>query len=231
MPKTYRHLFFDLDHTLWDFERNSDETLLELFTEFALHRLLNYEAFRAEFAVVNRQLWQRYDQHKLDKEGLRQLRFQLVLAKFGLQDDALAQQLTGVYFARCPTKPHLVPHSRELLDYLAPRYKLHIITNGFDEVQATKLKSAGIDHYFDKVLTSENSGHRKPQPEIFALALQWAGAALPHSLMIGDNLDTDMAGAIAAGMDTLYFNPAKLAHQKEVTFEVHSLSQIAGQIL
>jgi putative hydrolase of the HAD superfamily len=232
MAKTYRHLFFDLDHTLWDFERNSGETLGELFAEYSLAGLgLALGPFATEFAAINRELWRLYDQHQVDKATLRQVRFQRVLARFGVVDDALAHQLTEAYFARCPAKPHLMPHSAELLAYLAPRYQLHIITNGFDDIQATKLHSAGIAHYFGQVLTSENSGHRKPSPEIFALALARTGAAVGESLMIGDNLDTDMAGGRAAGLDTLYYNPDRLAHQAQVTFEVHCHSEVAGRLL
>lgn len=223
----YSHLFFDLDHTLWDFERNSNETLTDLYQTYRLEQWGDFSVadFLAAFSEVNRQLWHLYNNNQIDQQTLRAQRFVRIWEQLGAAGTP-PPQLGEDYLAICPTKPHLLPHARETLDYLAKRYRLHIITNGFDDIQQTKIRSAGIAHYFEVLVTSQNSGHKKPHRAIFDYALAQTGAGTHDSAMIGDNLETDIGGAKALGLDTIFFNPERVAHQTEVTLEIHCLSEL-----
>ncbi|WP_448519802.1 YjjG family noncanonical pyrimidine nucleotidase [Rhodoflexus sp.] len=224
---TYTHLFFDLDHTLWDFERNSNETLAELYETYRLQQWGNFSAadFMSAFSMVNRQLWDLYNHSKIDQHTLREERFIRVWRKLGASGTP-PPQLSDDYLAICPTKPHLLPHAHETLDYLSNRYRLHIITNGFDDIQQTKIRSAGIAHYFEVLVTSQNSGYKKPHRAIFDYALAQTGASTHDSAMIGDNLETDIGGAKALGLNTIFYNPEQVAHQTEVTLEISCLSEL-----
>ncbi|HAA14231.1 MAG TPA: noncanonical pyrimidine nucleotidase, YjjG family [Cytophagales bacterium] len=225
----YQHLFFDLDHTLWDFDRNSTETLRELYSEFDFEGRYQFseDRFLNTFLEVNHALWMDYNHGRIDRNHIRTRRFDLVLDALDASATDRPADLGEVYLARCPLKPHTLPHTHDVLDYLqAKGYALHIITNGFSDVQDKKLKAAGLDHYFDVVVTSETNGHKKPSPEIFYFALQSAKADLDNSLMIGDNLETDIAGAQAIAMDQVFFNPRKHYHPHRPTFEISSLDEM-----
>lgn len=229
---TYQHIFFDLDHTLWDFERNADETLRELYQEYALSDIgkFDYTAFKSTFDKVNRELWSLYNHSLIDREGLRSTRFPLIFEKLGADPALLPPDFGHQYYFRCPHKPHLMPHCTELLEYLSSRYQLHIITNGFDDVQSTKLKSGNIEKYFKIVVTSETTGFRKPDTRIFEHAFVLSGAEPSESLMVGDNLETDIGGAVAAGLDTAFYNPHKTQHQQYTRFEVQCLSDLKNYL-
>ncbi|MEL6535174.1 MAG: YjjG family noncanonical pyrimidine nucleotidase [Bacteroidota bacterium] len=225
----YQHLFFDLDHTLWDFDRNSTETLSELYQEFDFNGRFGFseDRFLTTFQEVNHVLWNDYNVGKIDRSHIRARRFDMVLDALEAPATNRPADLGEVYLARCPMKPHTLPHTHEVLNYLQGKgYDLHIITNGFSDVQDIKLKAAGLDTYFDVVVTSENSGHKKPSPEIFYHALHAAKADLDDSLMIGDNLDTDIAGARSVAMDQVFFNPRKHYHPHQPTFEISSLHEL-----
>jgi putative hydrolase of the HAD superfamily len=224
----YRHLFFDLDHTLWDFDRNSEETLLELYREFDLGYLANVgeEDYLLTFKEVNRWLWDQYNHSKIDKEFIRSRRFELIFGRLGVPKEEVPPALGDLYLQRCPQKPHLLPHSKEILDYLAGQYTLHILTNGFNDVQHTKLRCSGIREYFQTVVTSECTGHKKPSPEIFGYALQQARGEAAESLMIGDSLDADIEGAHRAGIDSVFYNPDRLFHQKTPRYEIRNLLEM-----
>ncbi|MCS7019552.1 MAG: YjjG family noncanonical pyrimidine nucleotidase [Cytophagales bacterium] len=226
MP-AYTHLFFDLDHTLWDFERNSNETLTDLYEAYCLYERGGFSVsdFLFAFREVNRQLWELYNRNQIDQQTLREQRFIRIWKYLGASGMP-PSQLGADYLAICPTKPHLLPHARETLDYLAGRYRLHIITNGFDDVQQTKIRSANIAHYFEALITSQNSGYKKPHPAIFDYALAQTGAAPHNSVMIGDNLETDISGARALGLDAIFYNPERIAHQSEATIEIYCLSEL-----
>lgn len=226
----YRHLFFDLDHTLWDFDRNSTETLTELFVHYGLEEMgvLDADAFVEAFRKINFQLWDQYNRGLVNKREIREKRFPLIFTLLELKAVEMAQKIGDDYLRLCPRKPYLIEQSEDVLAYLAPKYKLHIITNGFKDVQSLKLKSAGIDHYFDCIVTSECSGHKKPRRGIFEYALQKSGARLDESLMIGDNLLTDIRGAIDFNMDCVYVNPEVLPHYEHTTYEVKELGELKG---
>lgn len=221
-------LFFDLDHTLWDYEVNSRETLSDLFSAHALSALLGCDLgeFLDAFRVTNNKLWSQYNGHKIDRATIRTRRFADIFSLFGVENQSLSLAISDEYIRVCPTKSHLFPHAIETLDYLYNRYPMHIITNGFDDVQETKMNASDLSRYFNVVITSETAGLRKPSPEIFTLACDRAGAAHKYSLMIGDNLQADIEGAMAADLQAAYFNPHHIPHDATPHFEISSLKQL-----
>lgn len=225
--KKYTYLFFDLDHTLWDFERNSEETLLHLFEQ---HKLARFAAdgpsFVRKYSEINRELWSQYNMGKINKATLRTARFERTFAAFDIDPAQVTADFGAQYLQICPTKPWLFPYAQEILHALSQQYTLGIITNGFAESQHVKLNAGNIAQYFKAVVISEEIGYHKPDARIFAHALEKLGATPEGSLMIGDSLETDMAGAIAAGIDQVYFNPGKAAHGYQVTYEIGCLSAL-----
>ncbi len=226
--KLYRTVFFDLDHTLWDYDTNSRETLAELY---AIHlidwqEVVGFEKFHDEFQKVNLYLWDRYDRGLIDRHVIRNERFDLVLSGLDIMDADLSQRLAKHYHALSPTKKNLVPHALEILSYLKPRYPIFLVTNGFEEMQSAKVKSGGIEKYFNGIVTSERAGHKKPSKEIFEFTLQQSGHAHHEAIMIGDNVLTDMAGAANAGIDSVFFNPLKAPHTSVVTYEIFDLLEL-----
>lgn len=207
--KRYAHLFFDLDHTLWDFETNSRHTLRDLHAHERLadRGIPDAGEFIDAYEEINRALWKRYENGALHKDVLRVLRFRNALLRFGVKDEALAVRMGRDYLAQCPQRSALMPGAMELLNDLHGRYRLHIITNGFQEVQHLKVASSGLTAHFGLVLTSEMAGSRKPDPRIFSTALKHTRAMASESLMIGDSVHADMAGARSAGWDHAHFAP------------------------
>jgi putative hydrolase of the HAD superfamily len=222
----YKTIFFDLDHTLWDFERNAEECLLEIYEDAHLHTLgvENAQTFVAGFQAINNQMWHLFDTHQITHIELRTTRFKKAMEQIGIKiSDNLSENLNALFLDILPRKGHLIDGSIEVLDYLFERYPLHLITNGFHEVQHRKLRSSGINHYFEQVISSENSQSRKPEKAIFDYALKITGAEISSSIMIGDNYDTDIMGAMNFGMDTVYFNPENKKMHKPVTFDIQNL--------
>ncbi len=225
--KKYKHLFFDLDHTLWDFARNSKETLYDAYLSFELEKLgIIWEQFIHEYWVINDALWDDYRKGRVTKLELRYNRFTFTLKHFGIDNKALAHQIADFYVEHSPQKPNVFPNTHETLNYLKNKYKMHIITNGFEEVQFIKLEKSNLAQYFEEVITSENAGQKKPHPTIFDFALNLTGAKKEESLMIGDNLEADILGAQQFGIDQVYFNPEKASHQVSVTHEISDLKQL-----
>ncbi len=205
----YKTLFFDLDHTLWDFDRNSAESISELYETHRLSEagVPSAEVFSRTFIRVNRQLWADFDQNRITHNHIRDRRFAMVFEAMGLTDATAYAGLNDAYLSLLPRKPHLMESAREMLDYLHGRYAMHIITNGFDDIQAVKMASADITHYFEHVVTIETAGAKKPDPRMFRYAMALSGARPETSLMIGDNYEADIRGALSVGMDTVFYNP------------------------
>jgi putative hydrolase of the HAD superfamily len=224
----YTQIFFDLDHTLWDFEKCSAETLQELYYKYDLGEEGNIgpEEFVHIFHQVNAELWDKYNHHLIDKAYIRENRFKDVFRRLGMPAYARHQEVGDEYLANCPRKPYLIPHTLELLDYLAGKYPLHIITNGFHDVQHIKMSSSGILGYFKTVVTSECSGHRKPDPRMFDYALKQAGCLPAQAMMIGDNAETDVQGASDFGIDAVFYNPDALFHKAKPKYEIKSLKAL-----
>jgi putative hydrolase of the HAD superfamily len=198
-------IFFDLDHTLWDFDRNSRSAFERVFRK---HRLeLELDLFLKQYEPINHRYWKLYREDIVSKEELRRGRLIEAFDYFGMQFsleeiDALAHS----YILELPGDNHLFEGAIEILDYLQHRYKLHIITNGFKEVQYLKLKNSRIDKFFKTVTTSEEVGVKKPHPQIFQEALSRAAVSSDKTLMVGDSLEADVEGANKAGMKTMFFN-------------------------
>jgi putative hydrolase of the HAD superfamily len=171
-------------------------------------------------------LWGLYRENKIKKEVLNIRRFELTLQEFGIDDLILATQIAEDYITLSPLKTILFPNSREALKYLIASYSLHLITNGFEEVQQKKLDVCDLRKYFTTITTSEEAGVKKPEKGIFELALEKAGANAMESLMIGDDLEVDMAGARLMGMDTLFFNPQRQIHHDDLDHEVNSWHEV-----
>ena len=228
--KPYRHLFFDLDHTLWDFETNSSATLIELIDQYELKTSYHFSnrEFLETYFEINENKWDLYRNGKITKERLRKERFLETFSKFGLTDEAFSRKFEREYINKCPHKKELLPYTLQTLDYLVDKYELHIITNGFSEVQELKLSGSGLKPYFQKVITSDEVGVNKPGAGIFAESLKRTGAKKEQALMIGDNLNADILGAKKIGMDQVYFNPEGQEHQEDLTFEIRSLKELTN---
>jgi putative hydrolase of the HAD superfamily len=198
-------VFFDLDHTLWDFERNSALTYADLFREFNIQ--VSLEAFLGHYVPLNLHYWKAFREGRIDKESLRYERLKTV---FGRLDYAVTDReihlISEAYIAQLSSHTHLVPNSLEILKYLKGRYRLHIITNGFEDVQNRKLRNSRIDSYFTEVVNSDRAGAKKPHPRIFRTALEAAGIAPEAGVMIGDSLEADIQGARAVGLQAVHFN-------------------------
>lgn len=224
----YRSILFDLDHTLWDYETNSTETLQELFHEHNLREVgvPSVNDFLKTFATVNTHLWTLYDTGQIDRDVIRYERFHKIMLEMGIDNYDLSLMLSDEYVDKSPKKSTLMPNAIETLDYLHPRYPMTIVTNGFDEIQSTKLDSSGITSYFKSIVTSARAGHKKPAKEIFEFAMAESGFESHETLMIGDNLLTDIGGARNASLDTVYYNPNKIPHKEQTRYEIHDLKEL-----
>src|SRR5690606_8096417 len=226
----YNHDFFDLDHTLWDLDRNSSEVLSQLYDEHNLEAAAPFskEAFIAQFSLTNNHLWSQYNVRGIIKDQLRNSRFKMVFTALGLNDPQLSNTFSSEYLKRCPQMPHIFPFVHEVLDYLKneKKYVLHILTNGFEEVQYLKLNAANISKYFNSVITPDVAGCQKPEQEYFTYALTKAVCRCDESVMVGDNLETDIKGAKNAAIDQVFFNPGRLKHRETMTYEISCLSEL-----
>lgn len=228
MELKYKHIFFDLDHTLWDFEKNSQETLEHLYHHYGLKNfgVQHPDDFIVVYEKINHAMWAQYNRGEIDKATLREKRFTDSFAALGVNKEHIPQGIWQLYLDICPTKTNVFPHALEVLEYLHDRYTLSIITNGFEETQHRKLSHSGIAPFINHVLTSESIGFAKPDPRIFEHLLSTHGAGNHEAIMIGDNIETDIGGAKAAGIDHIFFNPEKIPHSHSVQAEIHSLLQL-----
>jgi len=225
----YKHLFFDLDHTLWDFEKNSSESLEEIFynSDLTSHGVSSLENFITSFLRINTELWDAFDRGKLHHSYIRENRFKMVFDELGVVCPENHVEIGEIYLQTLPSKKHLLEGALDLLDYVSAKgYQLHIITNGFNEIQARKIASSGISHYFQNIVTFENANAKKPDPKIFAYALQVSKASPDESIMIGDNWIADILGAKQFGIDTVYVNPAGLKFDEDPTFDIRRLEEL-----
>lgn len=222
MKKAYKHLFFDLDHTLWDFDRNSAFTLRHLYDEYDLagRGITDFNAFYNTYVVHNDRMWERFRNGYIKREELRWKRIWLTLLDFKVADTNLAYEMSAAYLELLPTQTLLTPFAKDLLDHCQGKYQMHLITNGFETTQWQKLQYSGIAAYFGQVITSEKCERPKPHKEIFDYALSATGALAEDSIMIGDAIDIDILGAYNAGWDQVYYNPNQKNHNRKPTYEV-----------
>lgn len=223
-----KHIFFDLDHTIWDFEKNSEETLNEIFIDLKLSdRIISFERFLKKYREINKRYWNLYRQNLVTKTQIREGRFKDTLTFFKLSNiDSLVNEMSHKYVTLGPTKTNLFPYSHQVLSGLAKKYKLHIITNGFVEVQHVKLEKSNLKQYFDIVVCSEETGNKKPHKDVFNFALNNANATAKESVMIGDSFEADIMGALKVGMKVIWFNPTNEIPKKKVQ-EIKCLSELS----
>ena len=224
----YKHLFFDLDHTIWDFDKNAEETLNELYHTYKLMDLGLYspDRFIEVYTHNNHQLWAEYHVGKITKQKLRETRFSKTFIDLGLSPNLIPQQFEDDYVNICPTKTNLFPKAHETLSYLKERYTLHLISNGFKESTELKVSNNGLNVYFENVVISEVVGFNKPDKAIFNHALTLANAGISESIMIGDSLEADIRGAQDYGMKAIYFNPERKEIPEDVDQEIACLSEL-----
>ncbi|NVJ89202.1 MAG: noncanonical pyrimidine nucleotidase, YjjG family [Flavobacteriaceae bacterium] len=220
-----KHVFFDLDHTLWDFEKNSDLTFNKIFQEQKI--TIDTTSFLRVYKPINREFWKLYREEKISKADLRYQRLKTAFDKinYTISDDVI-HQIALDYIAYLPEYSHLFDGTFEVLDYLQDKYQLHIITNGFEEVQTKKLTSSNIIHYFDKIITSESVGVKKPNVKVFHYALETSGAKSSQSIMIGDSIEADILGAINSGMHAIHCNFESENIEENGFISVKSLHEI-----
>jgi putative hydrolase of the HAD superfamily len=227
MKKKYKHIFFDLDHTLWDTDRNSEESLSELYQELKLtqHGIPPFQEFLACYRSHNEKLWGLYSENKIGRDAVRVNRFRFTLEDFSVRNLELANLLSDEFVKRTPYKKHLMDDTLHVLDKISVNYDLSIITNGFKESQAVKLENSGIGNYFQHLFISEEIGFHKPDVRIFEHALDVTGTEKEETLMIGDTYDTDISGARAANIDQVYFKVNPPDHH-EATYKISKLSDL-----
>lgn len=224
----YKHLFFDLDHTIWDFDKNAEETLNELYHTYKLKELglHSSDRFIEVYTQNNHQLWAEYHVGKITKQKLRETRFSKTFIDLGLSPNLIPQQFEDDYVNICPTKTNLFPKAHETLRYLKERYSLHLISNGFKESTELKISKNGLNVYFENVVISEVVGFNKPDRAIFDHALTLANAGISESIMIGDSLEADIRGAQDYGIKAIYFNPERKEKPEDVNQEIACLSEL-----
>jgi len=231
MFKDKQHLFFDLDHTIWDFDRNAEETLHELYGKYSFSELFQQESsdsFIETYTANNHRLWNLYHHGKIDKATLRKARFADTFSQLGVDPSMFPEAFEEEYLEICPTKTNLFPNAHETLAYLQDRYQLHLISNGFKEACEKKLAHSNLSPYFKTIVISEIVGINKPDPRIFQHALQNGEAKKEEAVMIGDNLDADVRGAMNAGLEAIFFNPLQQEKPEDVKHMIQDLGELQG---
>lgn len=223
--RKYLHIFFDLDHTLWDFDANNLLTFDEILKSHKLYgtAIPNLETFMAVYTLHNKALWDQYKQGLIQKGFLSYHRFELTLHHFGIDDLNLAKSMAEAYIRISPTKTILRNGATEILGWLRAKYTLGLITNGFDEIQFVKIRNAGLEKFFSVIVTSEEAGFKKPDPGIFHYTMQKSGALPQSSLYVGDEPETDVVGARAANVDQVLVTFGKDYEESGATYTVREL--------
>ncbi|RZJ90494.1 MAG: noncanonical pyrimidine nucleotidase, YjjG family [Chryseobacterium sp.] len=226
-----KHIFFDLDHTIWDFDRNAAETLTELYTSYGLSNLglASASVFIETYTANNHALWTDYHLGKITKETLRAERFHKTFIQLGIHPDHVPHQFEEDYVSISPTKRNLFEGAIQVLEYLSKKYTLHIISNGFKETTLTKMDLCALNPYFENVIISEDVGVNKPDQRIFRYALDKSGASIEESIMIGDSLEADIYGAQNFGMEAIFFNPLYQDKPSDVPRQIFHLYELMEQ--
>ena len=226
---TYKYVFIDLDDTLWDFHSNARSLLTEIYEQRYLAQYFeNFEQYFQLYSKRNLELWELYSKRLVTKEFLNLERFLYPFVEVGVDNVSLAAEISVEFLETISTKTILIPHAKELLDYLFPKYPLTLVSNGFIDVQLRKMKSAGIEHYFSHLVFSQSANALKPDKAIYEYALQLNNAVAEEVLMIGDSFHADVIGAQNAGIDQVYFNPSGRSFEKQTppSFTIKGLEEL-----
>lgn len=222
----YKHIFFDLDGTLWDIHRNAELTLRQMFVQFEIDETL-FEAFNKAYLKHNAKVWAMYREGTMSKEELRTARFSRSMDDIGFTyNDEWMERFAAAFVDQCPRQPHVIPGALEILNYLQGKYTMHIITNGFKEIQGIKMDGSGLTPFFVHNINSEDVGVRKPNPKIFEYAFELAGTNAEESLMIGDDWEADIIGARGVGMDQVFLKFNDHRHNVQPTFTITELIEL-----
>ncbi len=217
-------IFFDLDHTLWDFDKNSELAFDKIFEDFFPE--INTQEFSKIYAPINQACWKLYQKDQITSEELRYQRLKQSFDALNQKvSDNQIQEIAIKYIELLPQNNHLFEGAIETLEYLKPKYNLHIITNGFEKVQYLKIENSGIASYFSTITNSEMAGVKKPNPKIYEFALSLAKTKKAASVMIGDSIEADVLGALDFGIEAIFFNP----NQEEITenfLQIKHLSEL-----
>ena len=221
MKTIYTDIYFDLDHTLWDFEKNSALAMQTILEKNNIQ--IDINNFLQFYVPINFQYWDWYRNEKISQAELRlgRLKDTFGLLDYQITDDEILT-LSDQYIQFLPTFNYLFEGALDILEYLKPKYNLHIITNGFADVQTNKIKNAGIESYFTTITNSEMAGVKKPNPQIFDFALALNQTNKKNAMMIGDCMDADVGGALNFGMDAIYFNE----HFKEIPANIKQVNYL-----
>ena len=220
-----KHIFFDLDHTLWDFEKNSALAFDKIFQELNLD--IDSQQFMDIYNPINVAYWKLYERNEIDQEALRVNRlkdaFEAINFLITLED---IHTISHLFIEYLTSNNHLIEGTIETLDYLKDNYELHIITNGFSFVQEVKLQKSNLDKYFVTITNSEVAGHKKPHQNIFQYALTLANASKNQSIMVGDSMEADVLGAMNFGMKAIFFNPENKMVSHDAIVQIQKLTQL-----
>ncbi|MFV8346712.1 YjjG family noncanonical pyrimidine nucleotidase [Flavobacterium sp. ZB4P13] len=208
-------VFFDLDHTLWDFDKNSELTFETIFNKS--HPAIETKVFIEKYVPINQECWKLYQYDKITHAELRynRLKYSFDALDYSISDEEI-DAIANDYIRFLPENNHLFDGTIEVLDYLNQKYNLHIITNGFAAVQYKKINNSNIGSYFQTITNSEMAGVKKPNPIIFDYALDLAKTKKENSIMIGDSLDADVQGALDSGLDAIFFNESKIQVEQHI---------------
>ncbi|MDD3740583.1 MAG: YjjG family noncanonical pyrimidine nucleotidase [Bacteroidales bacterium] len=223
----YKNVYIDLDRTLWDFETNSKETLNEIFLHYGINNYCEFIEFYKTYRKINDDLWCKYRSNQITKEILSWKRFYLTNLSFGFDDENIANKMGKDYINNSPYKTKLFPYTHEILKYLSEKYNLYLITNGFKEVQYLKIKNCDIEKYFKNIFTSEEVGFSKPNIKYFEYVLESTRSKPVNSIVIGDDLEVDIKGAIQLGIDTIWFKSGDDNQEGQSKYIVNSLKEIS----
>lgn len=225
--KNYKHLFFDLDNTLWDFRANSKDAFYEVFTRLGLlSRINDFDRFLEVYEMYNEHLWIEYRKGRLKKDHMRSERLVLTFRDFGIEDPDMVRQTNDLYLQTAPKKTNLFPGVHEILEYLLQKYRLYILTNGFAEVQLQKINSCDLNKFFTKIFMAELVGFQKPDRRFFEYAIRSVHAHKNECLIIGDDPEADIRGGVNAGIDQVYFNTGHKMCRQTPTYEINEITEL-----
>jgi putative hydrolase of the HAD superfamily len=222
--KHIQHIFFDLDHTLWDFDKNSEIAFATIFKEE--HPTIEINQFITTYVPINQACWKLFQNDIITHTELKykRLKDSFEHLNYKISDTEIAI-ISEKYLDLLPENNALFEGAFDILDYLKSNYTLHIITNGFAKVQERKITNSGLKPYFETITNSEMAGVKKPNPKIYDHALALAKAEKSNSIMIGDCIDADVYGALNFGIEAIYFNSNDF-HVDDKIVQINQLSDL-----